>query len=236
MEVSMDETKKRGRLQFSLRGLLVLVTGVAIGLAVGVAGRNATRTRFLNLPSEAQQVLLSPHAIRPPDLLTIELVGKLSAVHPEISGEHLVAHDGTVNLGPFGRVTVAGKTIEEARRAIEQHLSKHMKSPRVTVDVSAYNSKKYYVIVQEGGRQAVHSLPMSGSETVLDAVSAVSAAGDLIDTSAKTVWIARPQGKSGGREVLRVDWEGITRRGSAASNYQIFPGDRVFVSDKRWTQ
>lgn len=229
----MDENKRPGRLQFSLRGLLVLVTGVAIGLAVGVAGRNATST--LELPSEAQQVLLSPHAISPTDILTIELVGKPSAVHREISGEHLVRPDGTVNLGRFGRVTVGGKTIEEARQAIEQHLSKHMKSPQVAVDVSR-NSKKYYVIVEEGGRQALHMLPISGGETVLDAVSAVSAAGGLIDTSSKTVWISRPQGELGVPEVLPVDWERITRRGSAPSNYQVFPNDRVFVSDQRSTQ
>ena len=39
----------------------------------------------------------------------------------EISGEHLVAPDGRINLGTYGRVRVVGSTIEEARTAIEAH-------------------------------------------------------------------------------------------------------------------
>ena len=40
-----------------------------------------------------------------------------------ISGQHLVALDGTVTLGSYGSVYVVGMTLEQAKLAIEAHLS-----------------------------------------------------------------------------------------------------------------
>ncbi len=34
-------------------------------------------------------------------------------------------------------------------------------------------------------------------------------------------------------QVLPVNWEQITAQGIAATNYQIFPGDRIFVAEDR---
>ena len=47
-----------------------------------------------------------------------------------ITGEHLVAPDGTVNLGTYGLVYVAGMTLEEAKPAIETHLAKYLDEPQ----------------------------------------------------------------------------------------------------------
>ena len=33
---------------------------------------------------------------------------------------------------------------------------------------------------------------------------------------------------------MPVDWDAITARGSTATNYQLLPGDRVFVSVDPW--
>jgi polysaccharide export outer membrane protein len=41
------------------------------------------------------------------------LLGQTARVQP-IAGEHLVAPDGKVNLGMYGRVSVVGKTVEQA--------------------------------------------------------------------------------------------------------------------------
>ena len=45
-------------------------------------------------------------------------IGQVAA-QQQISGEHLVAPDGKVNLGTYGRVRVVGMTIDEARAAVE---------------------------------------------------------------------------------------------------------------------
>ncbi len=59
----------------------------------------------------------------------------------QIRGEHLVRQDGTVGLGAYGNVSVVGKTLEEAKAAIEAQLSRYLVKPEVTVDVYAYNSR-----------------------------------------------------------------------------------------------
>ena len=35
--------------------------------------------------------------------------------------------------------------------------------------------------------------------------------------------------------ILPIDWDGITRRGATATNYQILPGDRVFIAEDETT-
>ena len=69
-----------------------------------------------------------------------------SAGQQQIEGEHLIGPDGTVILGSYGSVYVAGMTIPEVRKAIEEHLAQFLDKPRISVDVHAYNSKFYYIV------------------------------------------------------------------------------------------
>jgi polysaccharide biosynthesis/export protein len=145
----------------------------------------------------------------------------------QIRGEHLIRPDGTVSLGLYGNVYVAGMTLAQVKQAVEAHLARFVYRPEVSVDVAAYNSKYYYVITDYAGAgEQVTRIPATGNETVLDAISMI---GGLSPVSSKRVWIARPAPAGSGDQILPVDWQGITRRGSTASNYQVLPGDRVFV-------
>ena len=145
----------------------------------------------------------------------------------QIRGEHLVRPDGTVALGSYGAVYVAGMTLRQAKAAIEQHLTKYLYRPEVNVDVYGYNSKFYYVITDFAGNgEQVVRIPSTGNETVLDAIAQI---GGLSSVSSKRVWVARPAPAGCGDQILPVDWKGITRRGHTVTNYQILPGDRVFV-------
>jgi hypothetical protein len=75
----------------------------------------------------------------------------------------------------------------------------------------------------------VRRLPVTGKETVLDAISQING---LSQVSSKNIWIARPLAADPAKaKILHVDWEGITGRGATATNYQIFPGDRVFIGE-----
>jgi protein involved in polysaccharide export with SLBB domain len=64
-----------------------------------------------------------------------------SAGQQPVTGEHLVAPDGTVNLGTYGQAYVAGLTLAEAKQAIDAELAKSLDNPDVSVSVFAYNSK-----------------------------------------------------------------------------------------------
>src|SRR5262245_51800359 len=68
-----------------------------------------------------------------------------------VRGQHLVRPDGTVSLGTYGSVRVAGRTLSEAKQLIEEHLARFLQTPEVVVNVIGYNSKVYYVIFDFGG-------------------------------------------------------------------------------------
>ncbi len=146
----------------------------------------------------------------------------------QIRGEHLIRPDGTVGLGVYGNVHIAGMTLDEAKAAIESHLSSFVRKPEVSVDVFAYNSKVYYVITDGGGAgEQVHRFATTGNETVLDAVSQINGLPPV--ASKKKIWVARPSPDHASEEILPVNWNAIVQRGLARTNYQIFPGDRIYV-------
>ena len=150
----------------------------------------------------------------------------------EIFGEHLVGPDGMITLGIYGQVHVTGLTVDEAREAVEEHLSEFIDDPRVALDVLVYNSKVYYIITEGAGLgDQVVRIPITGNETVLDAVAQI---GGLTRVSSKKIWIARPAPHGMGcDQVLPVDWEAITRGAVTSTNYQLLPGDRIFVAEDR---
>jgi polysaccharide export outer membrane protein len=152
----------------------------------------------------------------------------------QIVGQHIVAPDGKINLGMYGRLRVTGLTVKEARAAIEQHLTKWLLDPKVSVDLLAYNSKTYYVVMEGAGTgDRIERFPVTGNDTVLDAIAQV---GGLNQLSSRNVWVARPApGHVGCDQILPVNWREITRGGSAKSNYQVLPGDRIFIAEDRMT-
>ncbi len=160
----------------------------------------------------------------------VSVVLAASAGLQQVGGQHRVGPDGTINLGIYGSVFVTGMTVEEARQAIETHLSKYLESPQVSVDIYAYNSKVYYIISQGAGLgDRLLRLPITGNETVLDAIAQTNG---LSQVSSKKIWIARPT-PNGCDQILPVSWDAITRGATTATNYQILPGDRVYIAEDK---
>jgi len=199
-----------------------------------------------NIPKEFTKVSMPDYVIEPPDLLLIEVLEALP-IRP-IVGEHLVRPDGKVSLGYYGEVYVTGLTISEAKEKIVLHLREHLsdtalglvrydedkkayvdvdpvKSSSVFVDVSSYNSKVYYV---QGDVGTPGRLPITGNETVLDAINY---AGGLTPTgSLQNIRLVRPAPPGACCEqVLPVNLAAIINAGDSTTNYQLMPGDRLVV-------
>ncbi len=147
----------------------------------------------------------------------------------QIRGEHLVRPDGSVGLGVYGSVPVAGLTLRQVKEAVERHLAQFLLRPEVSVDVAGFNSKVYYVIFDGAGfGQQLVRQPITGNETVLDALSLVN--GLPAQSSRHRIWIARPSPPEvGGDQILPVCWDAVTKGGRARTNYQLLPGDRIYV-------
>ena len=184
------------------------------------------------IPREGNKAALPPYRIEPPDILLIQLYRTGTGVPQDIDGSHLVRPDGTVNLGTYGSVRLGGLTLDEARAAVVSLLRTRITNVQlrdVNVDVIAYNSKVYYVITDGAGYgQQVYRLPITGSETVLDAVGQIGGLPPV--SSQKKIWVARANlGHPHAHEILPVNWVAVSQCGSTATNYQLAPGDRVFV-------
>jgi polysaccharide export outer membrane protein len=146
----------------------------------------------------------------------------------QIRGEHLVRPDGTISLGMYGSLYVSGMNLGQIKCELEKYLAAYLVDPQLSVDLLSYNSQKYYVIFDGGGYgQQVFPLPITGNETVLDAISRVGGLAPV--SSTKRIILSRPSPvQMGCNQIMPVDWQAILH-GSTATNYQIFPGDRIYV-------
>lgn len=215
-----------------------------------------------NAPNEMNPVALPAYVIRPADVLTVELLPQFArdkkdqsiksekiGLNQPIYGPHPVHPDGTLSLGIYGPVVVAGKTVVEARAVIARAIHRRL-NPEVVelkdvlnnlrVDITNYNNGFYYVIINYAGAagigEVVERFPVTGTETVLDALTRTKTYGQPNlpglpgMTSPGRIWVARPnQGHPGPDSILPVDWKGITQLGAMNTNWQVMPGDRIYL-------
>ena len=192
----------------------------------------AAKIAALDAPHELAMRPLPDYRLEPPDIIQVHLLKEKKAEggNTSVGGQYLIGPDGTINLRQFGRVGVSGMTVAEAQAAVAKQLKPHLDSPAVAVEVVAYNSKVYYIITQGAGLgDNVRRLPITGKETVLDAISCING---LSQVSSKNIAIVRPT-PAGKTIRLPIDWDGIAQRGETATNYQIYPGDRVCIAEDR---
>lgn len=211
-----------------IRGEFPIQIGGVINLGYSY-GQLPVRDLTVDEAQEAIREHLLDH-LRDP-LVTLAL-GNIAASQ-QITGPRVVAQDGRVNLGVYGTVNVTGMTVSQAKKRIEEHLADYLDSPQVAVDVQNYNSKYYYIIMQGAGLgDSVQRVAVSGNETVLDAIAAQGRIPSSNDQY--QIWIARPgRGRKGHEQLLMVDWRAITQLAETDTNYQILPGDRLYVSEKK---
>jgi polysaccharide export outer membrane protein len=193
-----------------------------------VLGGRYTRVRVVGLTAEEAKVAVQKHleqTLKAPNVLSLSIAEGRGV--QLVRGQHLVRPDGVVSLGTYGSVVVAGRTVREAKELIEDQLRKSLQAPEVVVSVLGYNSKLYYIIFEFGSGQQVIRLPVTGNDTVLDAISQVN--GLTVVSDPKCVYVARSAAPGEPDQILPVDWYGVTRRGRSETNYQLIPNDRIFV-------
>ena len=238
----MDRTKRN---QHDRRIGWLMALAVFLGCGCQTVRTSENDIAKSNLPREFSKVSMPDYVVEPPDLILVEVLEALPG--RPISGERLVRPDGKISLGFYGEVFVAGLTVPEVKEKLVLHLRKQIpdevlglieqdpdgnfinvdpkESNRVFVDVTAYNSKYYYI---QGDVAVPGRLPITGNETVLDAINY---AGGLIPTaSPQNIRLVRPAPPGACCEqVLPVNLAAIISGGDPTTNYQLMPGDRIMV-------
>ena len=183
------------------------------------------------LPKELDKSLLPAYVVEPGDTLLVVPVDLDSPIR--LPGDQLVEQDGSIDLGQFGRPLVAGKTVEViegelntwiTNRAKEQGLDDDAGTD-VSVRLVGRVSKVFYVL---GEVNAPGAYPITGHETVLDGI--LTAGGLASDASTKRIILSRPTPPEGCRIALPICYDNIVQLGDTSTNYQLLPGDRIFVA------
>jgi protein involved in polysaccharide export with SLBB domain len=190
----------------------------------------------LPLPKELDKRPLPPYTVEPGDVLLVQPADLDSPVR--LPADQPVMPDGTINLGRYGRIQVAGKTVDEietaARAFVEAQAKDGGKEKEVgpiTVRVVTRVSKVYYVL---GEVNAPGSFALSGRETVLDGILA---AGGLSDrASRRNSILSRPTPQNGCRIVLPICYREIVQLGDTSTNYQLLPGDRIYIATRSFCE
>jgi protein involved in polysaccharide export with SLBB domain len=181
------------------------------------------------LPRELNKSLLPSYVVEPGDTLLV-LPARLDSPL-RLPGDQLVLQDGTIDLGEFGRPVVAGRTVPQIEAEVQRLIAAKAKDKQeeslVNVRLVGRVSKVFYVL---GEVNAPGAFPLSGRETVLDGI--IAAGGITRRANTKKVILSRPTQPDGCRVVLPVCYDNVVQLGDTSTNYQLLPGDRIFIPSK----
>lgn len=201
------------------------------------SAKSIRQTSVAPLPRELEKRPMDAYIVEPGDGLLVLPAELDSPIR--LPSDQTVLPDGTIDLGTFGRHRVAGRTVAEIEAFVNEVVKEKNKEKKdgTFINVRLVNrvSKVYYVL---GEVNTPGAFTLQGRETVLDGIVA---AGNLNSrASRKNIILVRPSHPEGCRTVLAICYPEIVQLGDTSTNYQLRPGDRIFVPTagffESWTQ
>ncbi|WP_235935325.1 polysaccharide biosynthesis/export family protein [Candidatus Laterigemmans baculatus] len=181
--------------------------------------------RVAALPRELDKTVLPAMFLQPGDMLLVEPVDFASEVR--LPADQEVLPDGTIDLAGYGRVIVAGLTIEQAEQLVETTLHDAGEEGE-QVNIRMVEPQLVYYVLGEVSSPGAY--PLTGNETVLDGI--LAAGGLTSRASPCDILLARPTPPPSCRVTLPICYRQITQLGDTSTNYQLQPGDRIFVGSR----
>ena len=198
--------------------------------------------------------LMSEYVVEPPDLLLVEVLEALPGrpisgerlvrpdgkIHLGFYGEvyvagltlsqikekivnHLRQHIPDEQLGLMFIDEETGENVVDPNTGKPKRVDPK-DSDRVFVDVTAYNSKNYYV---EGEVAVLGRIPVTGQERILDAISFAGGLTPFADH--EQVFLYREGAKGEPVKTFKIDIDQILLGDDLSTNYQVLPGDKLVV-------
>ena len=160
------------------------------------------------------------------DVLQISVWGS-----PELTIQVPVRPDGMITVPPVGDVKAAGLTPQELKAVLEKELIKYVKSPAVSVVVTAVNSFKVFVTGEgirgglsggAAGASASGAISLKRSTTLLQLLTQL---GSLQNADLYNSYVLRNGQK------LNVDLYKLMAKGDVSQDVQLRPNDVIFIPD-----
>jgi polysaccharide export outer membrane protein len=133
-----------------------------------------------------------------------------------------VRPDGKISVALIGDIVAAGYTPMQLGDVITEKLKTYISDPRVTVVVTAINSRKVFIL---GEVQHTGSYSLLPHMTVLQALS--SAGGFSQFANLKGIYVLRND--KGKQSKLRFNYKQAIKGGNVKQNVELHPGDTIVV-------
>jgi polysaccharide export outer membrane protein len=183
------------------------------------SNKNADLNRWLT--QVETDIPATTYRVQPPDAIRIT-----APSIKEIDGANVrIRPDGKIALNLVEDVYVAGMSPAEIAQELSNRLTKfyNKESIQVAVDVTDFQSKKYYVF---GQVFAPGVKPFTGRDTI---VKVLAEAGLNEDAWPQKVVLVRPHEDANVRQKVTVDLKAMYQAGKADQNYLLEEGDLIYV-------
>lgn len=184
-----------------------------------VAADSAPAPEELSEPANALSGMSSRYTLGPLDVVEVTVLR-----HPEVSGEYVINQEGNIQYEFVGDVQISGLTKDEAAKVVSERLTEYIISPEVSVKIKGYNSKIVYVVGEVGqpGKIYMRGDTISVREALMQAglpqLTGVTRKSRLITPS-----------ETGNAQIKKVDVYALLYEGDLRENYEMKPGDVIFI-------
>ena len=163
------------------------------------------------------------HILVPNELIEIKVFQE-----PDLSTAARIREDGKINMALVGEVELAGKTVQEATRAIREGLeAKFLVNPQVTVTIVEH-ARKLFTILGQVQRAGTYKFPDRESLNLIQAIGIAGGYTAIADPARITL----KRLVNGRQSVLKLDAKRMAKDGSAPLDIQsgdiITVGERLF--------
>ena len=161
----------------------------------------------------------SPYIVSPPDVIAVHSDDARELYNQRV----IVGPDGTIDLPLVGNIQVAGRTIEQIDKLIEEKAMQYYQQVDVAVSVAHYRSKHIYVF---GEVLTPGSYPYTGSDTLL---SILAIAQPTRSSDPKSIQLYRPSKDGENVDRMTINLDKWVKLGITERNALLQEGDIVFV-------
>jgi len=205
---------KRARKLAGLMGMGLLAAGMLAQTSDAVKSEAAKSDKSAATAQEPEAS--SDYVIGADDVLRISVWKE-----PDLSEELPVRPDGKISMPLLNDIPAAGLTPLQLKDSITEKLKKFIADPRVTVVVTAMNSRRIFV-----SGEVLHTgpLPLLPHMTMLQALAQ---AGFTQFANLKGIYLLRTE--NGKQEKLPFNYKEVIKGNHPEQNIMLKPGDTVIV-------
>jgi polysaccharide export outer membrane protein len=187
-----------------------------LAFAQGSDGGKADSGKSDKTAEVASQPEPSDYVIGSDDVLHISVWKE-----PDLTETLPVRPDGKISMPLLNDITAAGLTPLQLRDVITEKLRKYVTDPRVTVAVTAMNSRRVFVTGEVNHSGPITLLP---NMTLLQAISQ---AGFTQFANTKAIYLLRNQ--NGKQERIPFNYKEVVKGNHPEQNVYLKPGDTIVV-------